>query len=137
MPKRRFAALMWKKHDYPRLSPMVGKAGVLWKKLVEKRGRLSSRPERQHLAGRRRLGAELGPGIHQPPALIEQRATSIGSFHSIGNGMRQRLLANLLRVGGIVGGPIGKRRAEAVRRAVSHPHRPQGFLESIAPDLLA
>ena len=82
-------------------------------------------PQRHNLAGAfdRRLRTIFRPGVHEPPALVEQVAAAIGGFDRVADRVRQGLLANLAWRGGALGRPIAEGRAKAVDAralAVSH-----------------
>src|SRR5689334_21189252 len=62
-----------------------------------------------------RLGAVVGPCLHQLAAPREQIGALIGALHSAGDRMCQRLLAHLPRKVGALRAPCAERGTEAVQ----------------------
>src|SRR5690554_3492533 len=58
--------------------------------------------------------AELGPRLHQLPALVQQVATGVSLHRFIAHAMRQAHLDNVNRVASPLAGPIAEGRAESM-----------------------
>src|SRR5262245_10399396 len=76
--------------------------------------RCSRTSERNHLAGRVRLGAELGPRLHQPAPLLEQITAPIRGLDRVWDGVRQRHLGDLVRERRAIRRPVSERAAQAM-----------------------
>src|SRR5258708_11189605 len=79
-------------------------------------------PQAHHCAGRRTLGAEVSPRIHESSALLEHVAALVGGFGLVVEDMGERRLDQLAWEVGALGRPGLERRAEAVRRQIVPPH---------------
>src|SRR5262249_53851462 len=87
--------------------------------------RISAPPmlaDRHHLPARGRLGAEVGPGIHQPPPLLELVAALVCLLSVVADAVRERDLDGLVGEVGALARPRLERRAEAMRSDVAAPH---------------
>src|SRR5882672_6620270 len=83
--------------------------------------------KRQDLRAPLRGVAVLRPIRHQPPALLEQVAAPVGRLRLVADGVGERHLAVLARIGRAFGRPVPEGRAEPMHGEVVASHTAKQF----------